>query len=81
MEVKGRGTPEAARSGPLPVSRAPLDTWPPLHLALRDAALALGYGWADDHNAPESTGVSPGAGISVSCFPVLRPHHVSRHAT
>jgi choline dehydrogenase len=48
-------------SGPVPVSRIPLDTWSPFHLALRDAALALGYGWADDLNAPESTGASPSA--------------------
>ncbi len=53
--------PYHGRGGPIPVSRPPLDTWPPLHLALRDAALALGYGWADDHNAPETTGVSPAA--------------------
>jgi choline dehydrogenase len=49
------------RGGPIPVYRARLDTWEPLHLALRDAALDLGYGWADDHNAPESSGVSPWA--------------------
>jgi choline dehydrogenase-like flavoprotein len=36
--------PYHGRGGPIPVSRAPLDTWSPLHLALRDAALALGYG-------------------------------------
>ena len=23
------------------------------------AALGLGYGWCEDHNAPEGTGVSP----------------------
>jgi len=53
--------PYHGHGGPVPVYRAPLDTWSPLHLALRDAALAQGYGWADDHNAPESTGVSPWA--------------------
>jgi choline dehydrogenase len=53
--------PYHGRGGPIPVYRPPLDTWPPFHLALRDAALALGYGWADDHNAPETTGVSPWA--------------------
>jgi choline dehydrogenase len=51
--------PYHGRGGPIPVSRPPLDTWSPLHLALRDAALTLGYGSADDHNAPEGTGVSP----------------------
>ena len=30
-----------------------------MDLALRDAALSLGYPWHDDHNAPGSTGVSP----------------------
>lgn len=53
--------PYHGRGGPFPVSRAPLDTWPAFHLALRDAALVLGYGWSDDHNAPEGTGVSPAA--------------------
>jgi 5-(hydroxymethyl)furfural/furfural oxidase len=51
--------PYHGRGGPIPVSRAPLDPWSPLHLALRDAALTLGYGSADDHNAPEGTGGSP----------------------
>jgi 5-(hydroxymethyl)furfural/furfural oxidase len=53
--------PYHGRGGPIPVSRPPLDRWQPFHLALRDAALALGHGWADDHNAPESTGVSSAA--------------------
>lgn len=44
--------------GPLPVYRAPLDTWGPIDRALRDAALGLGYGWSDDVNAPGSTGAS-----------------------
>lgn len=46
-------------SGPLPVYRAPLETWGPVDRALRAAALDLGYGWSDDCNAPDSTGVSP----------------------
>ena len=29
--------------------------------AFRTAALELGYAWSDDHNAPQSTGVSPWA--------------------
>lgn len=53
--------PYHGRGGPLAVSRAPRDTWHPFQFALNDAALALGYGWADDHNAPESTGLSPAA--------------------
>jgi 5-(hydroxymethyl)furfural/furfural oxidase len=47
--------------GPLPVARAAVNSWSPLHVALRDAALALGYGWSDDQNAPGSSGVSPSA--------------------
>lgn len=47
------------RGGPIPVYRAPLAKWGPVDHGLREAALALGYGWADDHNAPGSTGVSP----------------------
>lgn len=46
-------------SGPLPVFRADVNDWGPVDKALRSAALDLGYGWADDCNAPESTGVSP----------------------
>jgi 5-(hydroxymethyl)furfural/furfural oxidase len=53
--------PYHGRGGPIPIYRPPLETWEPLHRALRDAALDLGYGWADDHNAPEGTGVSPWA--------------------
>jgi choline dehydrogenase len=51
--------PYHGRHGPLPVYRAPLADWGPVDLALKDAALALGYEWADDCNAPDSTGVSP----------------------
>jgi choline dehydrogenase len=51
--------PYHGRGGPIPVSRPSLDTWSPLHLALREAALMLGYGSTDDHNAPDGTGVSP----------------------
>jgi len=51
--------PYHGSSGPLPVYRAPLETWGPVDLALREAALALGYPWAEDCNAPGATGVSP----------------------
>ena len=34
--------------------------------ALREAALAQGYGWCDDHNAPHAIGVSPYAINSVA---------------
>lgn len=43
----------------MPVYRAPLEKWGPVDRALRTAALDLGYGWSDDVNAPDSTGVSP----------------------
>ena len=49
------------RGGPLPISRSSRAQWGPVDVALADAAKALGYGWADDHNAPGSTGVSPAA--------------------
>jgi choline dehydrogenase len=51
--------PYHGRGGPLPIYRAPLEHWGAVDRAVREAALALGYGWADDHNAPGSTGVSP----------------------
>jgi len=51
--------PYHGRGGPIPVYRAPLETWGPVDKALREAALALDYGWNPDHNAPFGTGVSP----------------------
>jgi choline dehydrogenase-like flavoprotein len=47
------------RGGPIPVMRLPQDEWGPVDRALRDAGLAFGYPWCDDHNAPDGTGVSP----------------------
>jgi choline dehydrogenase-like flavoprotein len=63
--------PYHGQYGPIPIYRAPLDTWGAVDLALREAALGLGYAWSDDHNAPDTTGVSPYAinsrhGIRVS---------------
>lgn len=63
--------PYHGTGGPIPIYRAPRDTWGAVDNALCNAALDLGYGWADDHNAPGSTGVSPFAidsrdGIRVS---------------
>jgi choline dehydrogenase len=46
-------------AGPIPVYRAPVEAWGPVDRALKDGALALGYPWCDDHNAPTGTGVSP----------------------
>lgn len=51
--------PYHGRHGPIPIYRAPLEKWGAVDRALRESALGLGYGWCDDHNAPETTGVSP----------------------
>jgi 5-(hydroxymethyl)furfural/furfural oxidase len=53
------GAPYHGKGGPIPVYRAPLDKWGPIDKALRSAALDIGYGWNDDHNAPFGSGVSP----------------------
>ncbi len=54
--------PGRRHGGPLPVYRAPPDQWGAVDLALRDAALACGYKWKDDLNAP--------AGEGISCNPI-----------
>jgi 5-(hydroxymethyl)furfural/furfural oxidase len=55
--------PGAGRiGGPIPVYRAPLESWGPVDRALRDAALAAGYPWNPDLNAPHGEGVS--------CYPI-----------
>jgi choline dehydrogenase/5-(hydroxymethyl)furfural/furfural oxidase len=46
-------------AGPIPVMRQPRNDWGAVDHSLADAATALGHPWADDHNAPGSTGVSP----------------------
>ncbi|CAN5922557.1 GMC family oxidoreductase N-terminal domain-containing protein [soil metagenome] len=51
--------PYHGSSGPIPVYRAPIEHWGPGDRAVMKAALALGYPWCADHNAPEGTGVSP----------------------
>lgn len=58
-------------SGPIPVYRAPVADWGRVDRALKDASIALGYGWCEDHNAPAGTGASPyainsRAGVRVS---------------
>ncbi len=58
-------------SGPIPIYRAPEAQWGRVDRALKEASLALGYGWCEDHNAPDGTGASPYAinssnGIRVS---------------
>ena len=50
--------PHHGRSGPIPVYRTPQQDWGPVDQALRDAALALGYPWTDDLNAPDAEGVT-----------------------
>src|SRR5690606_2360204 len=54
--------PGTRRAGPLPVWRMPADRWGAVDRALRDAALADGYPWKADLNAPEGEGVS--------CYPI-----------
>jgi 5-(hydroxymethyl)furfural/furfural oxidase len=49
------------RGGPMPIYRAPVEQWGKVGQAFRTAALELGYEWSDDHNAPQSTGISPWA--------------------
>jgi choline dehydrogenase len=51
--------PYHGRGGPIPISRVPRAAWGPLSEVVGVAALELGYGWADDHNRPDTTGVSP----------------------
>jgi 5-(hydroxymethyl)furfural/furfural oxidase len=53
--------PYHGAGGPIPVQRLERDRWGPADQALADSALALGYGWCEDHNAPTGTGVSPHA--------------------
>jgi 5-(hydroxymethyl)furfural/furfural oxidase len=49
--------------GPLPISRPPRCDWSRLDRAFSEAALAAGHPWAEDVNAPGSTGVTPMAHI------------------
>jgi choline dehydrogenase len=46
-------------SGPLPISRTPRTHWRSMGRALAEAAVDLGYGWADDMNDPSATGAAP----------------------
>ncbi len=49
--------PFHGRDGPIPIYRAPMEQWGAVDLALREAALDLGYPWAEDLNAPDADGV------------------------
>ncbi|MGH7916663.1 MAG: GMC family oxidoreductase, partial [Candidatus Binataceae bacterium] len=51
--------PYHGRGGPIPIYRAPRNLWGAVDHAVANAAVDLGYGWSDDHNAPGSGGVSP----------------------
>ena len=51
--------PYHGRGGPIPLFRVPEREWGAVDLALRAAAIKLGYGWAKDYHAPGSTGISP----------------------
>jgi hypothetical protein len=52
------GVAHHGQGGPIPVYRAPLETWGPVDKALREAALACGYPWNPDLNDPDKEGVS-----------------------
>jgi choline dehydrogenase len=52
------GAPYHGADGPLPVWRAPRSQWGPLDRAVASAALALGYPWNNDLNAPGGSGVA-----------------------
>ncbi len=54
--------PYHGTDGPVPVYRAPREKWGEIDRGLCDAALALGYPWNDDLNAPDGEGVS--------CYPI-----------
>lgn len=54
--------PGVRRGGPLPVYRTPMERWGAVDRGLWDAALAVGYPWKADLNAPEGEGVS--------CYPI-----------
>ncbi|MBN8940096.1 MAG: GMC family oxidoreductase N-terminal domain-containing protein [Rhizobiales bacterium] len=70
-DVNFGDAPYHGNSGPIPVYRAPVADWGTVDVALKQAAESLGYGWCEDHNAPEGTGASPyainsRAGVRVS---------------
>ena len=58
-DVDFGGAPYHGRGGPIPVYRAPKERWGPVDRGLAEAALAVGYPWCEDHNAPAGEGVSP----------------------
>jgi len=70
-DVNFGDAPYHGKDGPIPVYRAPVADWGRVDHALKESSIALGYGWSEDHNAPEGTGASPyainsRAGVRVS---------------
>lgn len=51
--------PYHGADGPIPIYRAPVSLWGAVDQAMAEAALDEGYAWAEDHNAPGATGLSP----------------------
>jgi choline dehydrogenase-like flavoprotein len=45
------------KGGPIPIYRAPVESWGNVDKALREGAMALGHPWHDDSNAPDADGV------------------------
>ena len=45
--------------GPIPISRYPRASWLELQERFCEAALSVGHGWIDDHNAPGALGIGP----------------------
>lgn len=50
--------PYHGSTGPIPIYRAPRDTWGPADRALAAGAEEVGFEWIDDINAPDASGVS-----------------------
>ena len=51
--------PITAALAPFRCIAPPIEAWGSVDRALREAAIGLGYGWNEDHNAPTGTGASP----------------------
>ncbi|HET7571246.1 MAG TPA: GMC family oxidoreductase N-terminal domain-containing protein [Gaiellaceae bacterium] len=51
--------PYHGSDGPIPVVRPRREHFPAVESAVAAAAERLGHGWAPDHNAPGTTGISP----------------------
>jgi 5-(hydroxymethyl)furfural/furfural oxidase len=49
------------RNGPIPIERTPTAEWGAVARAFAEAALASGARWQDDVNAPDASGLYPGA--------------------